>query len=47
MIGKSLLWIAQNHSHSAAVMLKAYAKWLRDWTAKDAAEISGANGLCR
>lgn len=25
MIGKNLLWVAQNHGHSAAVMLKAYA----------------------
>jgi integrase len=42
MIGKNLLWVAQNHGHSAAVMLKAYAKWLAGSTDTDVAKISAA-----
>ena len=45
MIGKNLLWIAQNHGHSPAVMLKVYAKWLSGSTDKDVAKISAAMGF--
>ena len=45
MIGKNLLWVAQNHGHSAAVMLKAYAKWLTGSTDKYVAKIRTAMGL--
>ena len=45
MIGKNLLWVAQNHGHSATVMLKVYAKWLKGSTDKDVAKISVAMGF--
>ena len=45
MIGKNLLWLTQNHGHSAAVMLKAHAKWLKGSAEKDVAKISGAMGF--
>jgi hypothetical protein len=45
VIGKNLLWVAQNHGHSAAVILKAYAKWLTGSTDKDVAKIRTAMGL--
>jgi len=45
MIGKNLLWVAQNHRHSAAVMLKTYAKWLTGSTEKDVEKIRAAMGF--
>ncbi len=45
MIGNNLPWVAQNHGHTAAVMLKAYAKWLTRSTEKDVAKISAAMGF--
>jgi hypothetical protein len=41
-IGKNLLWAAEQHGHSAAMMLKAYAKWLNESTADDIARIRAA-----
>jgi integrase len=35
MIGKNLLWVAEQHGHSPAVMLKTYAKWLKGATEND------------
>lgn len=35
MIGKNLLWVAEQHGHSPAVMLKTYAKWLKGATEED------------
>lgn len=45
MIGKNFLWVADQHGHSAAVMLKTYAKWLRGADAEDIADISAAFGF--
>ena len=45
MIGKNLLWVAEQHGHSAAVMLKTYAKWLKGATEKDLDAIRGAMGF--
>jgi integrase len=45
MIGENLLWVAQNHGHSDAVMLKVYARWLAGSTDKDVAKISAAMGF--
>lgn len=35
LMGKNLLWVARQHGHSAAVMLKTYAKWIDRTTAED------------
>lgn len=45
MIGKNLLWVAEQHGHSAAVMLKTYAKWLKGTTEEDIAAIKRAMGI--
>ena len=45
MIGKNLLWVAKNHGHSPAVMLKTYATWLEGTTTKEIAEIQRALGF--
>jgi integrase len=45
MIGKNLLWVAQQHGHSPAVMLKTYAKWLAGSTEKDIEAIRAAMGF--
>ena len=45
MIGKNLLWVADQHGHSAAVMLKTYAKWLRGATEKSIDDIRAAMGF--
>lgn len=45
MIGKNLLWVAEQHGHSAAVMLKTYAKWMRGTTEKDIAAMRSAMGF--
>lgn len=45
MIGKNLLWVAENHGHSAAVMLKTYAKWLKGSTPHEVAAIEHAMGF--
>jgi len=45
MIGKNLLWVAEQHGHSAAVMLKTYAKWLKGSTDADVESIKRAMGL--
>jgi integrase len=45
MIGKNLLWVAEQHGHSAAVMLKTYAKWLKGATEEDIARIRRAMGF--
>jgi len=45
MIGKNLLWVAEQHGHSAAVMLKTYAKWLKGTTDADVAAIRAAMGF--
>lgn len=44
MMGKNLLWVAEQHGHSAAVMLKTYAKWMRGATEADVAKIREAFG---
>lgn len=45
MIGKNLLWVAENHGHSVAVMLKTYAKWLKGSSDADVAKIRRAMGF--
>jgi integrase len=45
MIGKNLLWVAEQHGHSAAVMLKTYAKWLKGSGEQEVAAIRRAMGL--
>ena len=45
MIGKNLLWVAEQHGHSAAVMLKAYAKWMKGSTPEDVERIKAAMGF--
>lgn len=45
MIGKNLLWVALQHGHSAAVMLKTYAKWIAGSTDEDVQEIKNAMGF--
>jgi integrase len=45
MIGKNFLWVAEQHGHSAAVMLKTYAKWLRGATAETVEQINAAFGF--
>ncbi len=42
MMGKNLLWVAEQHGHSAAVMLKVYAKWTKGATEKDVQAIRAA-----
>lgn len=44
MIGKNLMWVAQQHGHSAAVMLKTYAKWLSGSSEADVDAIRAAMG---
>lgn len=45
MIGKNLLWVAEQHGHSAAVMLKAYAKWMKGTTSEELEKIRRAFGF--
>ncbi len=45
MIGKPLLWVAEQHGHSAAVMLKSYAKWMSGATEADIEKIRRAFGF--
>jgi len=45
MIGKNLLWVVMQHGHSAAVMLKTYARWLSVSTEKDIEKIRIAMGF--
>jgi integrase len=45
MIGKNLLWVAEMHGHSPAVMLKTYAKWLKGATDEDIQAIKIAMGF--
>lgn len=45
MMGKNLLWVAEQHGHSAAVMLKAYAKWMKGATEADVEKIRRAYGF--
>jgi hypothetical protein len=45
MIAKNLLWVAQQHGHSPAVMLKTYAKWLAGSTDEDVEAIRTAMGF--
>lgn len=45
MIGRNFLWVADQHGHSAAVMLKVYAKWLRGAGEKEVAAINAAFGF--
>lgn len=45
MIGKNLLWVAEQHGHSPAVMLKTYAKWLKGTTEADIEAIRRAMGF--
>lgn len=45
MIGKPLLWVAEQHGHSAAVMLKVYAKWMKGTSEKDLDAIRRAMGF--
>lgn len=44
MIGKNILWVAEQHGHSPAVMLKTYARWLKGATEEDVQEIRRAMG---
>jgi integrase len=45
MIGENLLKVAQQHGHSAAVMLKVYARWIAGSTDKDVNAIRRAMGF--
>lgn len=45
MMGMNLLRVASEHGHSAAVMLKTYAKWTEGATEEDIAEIREAYGF--
>ncbi len=45
MIGKNPLWVAEQHGHSVAVMLKTYAKWLKGTTPEEVAAIKRAMGF--
>lgn len=45
MIGKNFLWVAKNHGHSPAVMLKTYANWLSGSTDQDVEAIKRAMGF--
>src|ERR1700682_4112864 len=42
MLGKNLLWVAQQHGHSVEVMLRMYAAWLEGATAADIQAIKQA-----
>jgi integrase len=42
MLDKNLLWVARNHGHSPAVMLKTYAKWIDRTTEEDIQAIKRA-----
>lgn len=44
MIGKDLLWVAEQHGHSPSVMLRTYAKWLKGATEETIATIRRAMG---
>lgn len=45
MMDKNLLWVAGQHGHSAAVMLKNYAKWISGATAEDVEKLRRAFGF--
>jgi integrase len=45
MIGRNLLWVAEQHGHSAAVMLKVYAKWMKGATEKDVDVLAEREGF--
>lgn len=45
MLGKNLLWVAEQHGHSAAVMLKTYAKWMKGATEEDIERLRAAFGF--
>ena len=45
MTGGNLLRVAEQHGHSAAVMLKVYAKWLHGATDADVQAIRVAMGF--
>lgn len=45
MIGRNFLWVAEQHGHSPAVMLKTYAKWIRGADKNEAAKIVRAFGF--
>ena len=45
MIGENLLKVAQQHGHSAAVMLKVYARWIAGSTDEDVDGIRRAMGF--
>lgn len=47
MIGGNLLRVAEQHGHSAAVMLRVYAKWLTCATAGDIEAITLATATLR
>jgi len=42
MIGKNPLWVAKQHGHSIATMLRAYAAWTEGASEIDIAAIRGA-----
>lgn len=44
-LGKNLLWVAEQHGHSAAVMLKSYAKWMSGATEADIEKLGRAFGF--
>lgn len=45
MMGKNLLWVAEQHGHSPEVMLRSYAKWTKGATEKDIEKIHVAFGF--
>jgi hypothetical protein len=53
MIGKNLLWTAEQHGHSVQVMLNVYAAWLKGASERDLEAIKQAmqsrpkNGLAQ
>jgi hypothetical protein len=44
MLGKNLLWVAEQHGHSVEVMLRIYAAWLEGATDSDIHAIKQAMG---
>jgi hypothetical protein len=42
MIGKNSLWVAEQHGHSAHLMLDVYANWLDGADAREIARIEQA-----
>lgn len=44
MMGKNVFWVAEQHGHSAEVMFRSYAKWIRGTTEEDVNKLRKAFG---